>query len=90
MQMKQNVLFLYKALLNLITNGIWCEMVTGNTCVYWINLQMNFSVQFMKSIKYLIGKSFNYEVNHILLKITKNYAECLENSVNALLCKYIK
>jgi len=46
-------------------------MGTGNTCVYWINLQMNFSVQFMKSTEYLVGKRYNYEVNHVLWKITK-------------------
>jgi hypothetical protein len=40
MQMKWNV-FLYKALLNFDNRkGIWCEMGKGNTCVYWINLQM--------------------------------------------------
>jgi len=65
MQMKQNVLFLYKALLNLITEkefGVkWVLETLACT-----GLTFKFSVEFMKSIEYLIGKRYNYEVNHIL------------------------
>ena len=77
MQMKQNVLFLCKALLNLITEkefGVkWVpEKLAYTGLIFkWLGCYLNFSVQFMKSIEYLIRKRYNYEVNHILWKIRK-------------------